>query len=313
MWQAIALFLTGGVFSAIWASAFVAGKVALDYSDPISLLVIRFIAAGVIMLAIVAVTGRGLLIFNLSTLKRSAILGLLNNSLYLGLSFAGLRFISPALTVLIVATAPLMTTLIVILGGGPRSLKQLAGVICGFVGVYIVISSRLAGEAQAWGILLTFLATVSFSIGTVFYKSKADHFDPLVLNGAQNIFGGLFLLPFAASMGVTLSAIPEPEFALSVLYLIFAVSIFDFLLWLALIRKIGAAHASAFHLLNPVFGVIQTALVFGERVTPQDVVGILIVMTSLGLVVFDSTSPAKRRAALSAKAAPIFPRRNKGE
>lgn len=240
MWQATALFLVGSIFSAIWASAFVAGKVALDYSNPISLLVIRFVAAGVIMLAVATLTGRAQHLFSRSIMTRCAILGLLNNSLYLGLSFAGLRFISPALTVLIVATAPLMTTLIVILGGGSRSLRQLVGVICGFFGVYIVISSRLTGESASWGIFLTFLATLSFSIGTVFYKSRADHFDPLVLNGVQNIFGGIFLLPFATGLIAAVSALSEPEFALSVLYLIFAVSIFDFLLWLALIRRIGA-------------------------------------------------------------------------
>ncbi len=44
------LIITWGVvFSALWASAFVAGKVALSFTDPMSLLCVRFGMAGVIM------------------------------------------------------------------------------------------------------------------------------------------------------------------------------------------------------------------------------------------------------------------------
>ncbi|MDJ0930672.1 hypothetical protein [Breoghania sp.] len=47
----IGIILTGTVFSLLWASAFVVGKIALLYTDPMSLLCARFLVAGVLIIA----------------------------------------------------------------------------------------------------------------------------------------------------------------------------------------------------------------------------------------------------------------------
>ena len=52
-------------------------------------------------------------------------------------------------------------------------------------------------------------------------------------------------------------------------------------IWFALVDRIGATRASAFHFLNPFFGVATAALVLGETLTIVDAVGVAVVMAGI--------------------------------
>jgi len=54
------------------------------------------------------------------------------------------------------------------------------------------------------------------------------------------------------------------------------------LIWFALVGRIGAIKASAFHFLNPAFGVIIAALLLGEHIGPVDILGV--VVAALGIL-----------------------------
>jgi drug/metabolite transporter (DMT)-like permease len=47
----------GGVFVLLWSTAWIAGKVGLEFTGPLTLLVIRFAAAALVMLPIALLTG----------------------------------------------------------------------------------------------------------------------------------------------------------------------------------------------------------------------------------------------------------------
>ncbi|MDO1582260.1 DMT family transporter [Rhizobium oryzicola] len=283
------LIITWGVvFSALWASAFVAGKVALSFTDPMSLLCVRFGMAGVIMLLVALLRGDGRTLFRRDVLLAGAVMGALSNALYLGLSFVALKSLSAEAVILIVSTAPFITSGLSALLGGPRSVVQVLGAVTGFVGVYVVLSAKLGGGADLTGILLVFLGTLSFSVGTVFYRMRAAHHDPLAVNAIQNLFGSLLLVPFSPNLVGTVAALEHLPFLLAFLHLVVAVSIVDFLLWLALVRRIGAAHASSFHLLNPVFGVALSAAFLGAAISSRDVLGGSIVLLGLVIVSVDA-------------------------
>lgn len=289
----IALFLIGCAFSALWASAFIAGKVALTFCDPLSLLMARFAVAGLLMAAWVLAWRGPSPLLELGLWINGAILGVFNNALYLGLSFVGLMTVSPETTVLIVSTAPFMTTGLSVLAGGPRSLRQALGAAMGFCGVYIVISHRMQGGGEdLFGLALVFLGTAAFSAGTVFYRMRGQRYDPVALNGVQNLVGAAVLLPFAQQPLAPFVALGEPAFFVVFAHLVAVVSIMTFLIWLALVRRIGAAHAASFHLLNPVFGVVLSAAVFGTEILASDIVGMGVVIVGLAVVVWDSVARA---------------------
>ena len=45
------------------------------------------------------------------------------------------------------------------------------------------------------------------------------------------------------------------------------------LLWFALIGRVGAVKASAFHFLNPAFGVLIATALLGEAISLTDILG----------------------------------------
>lgn len=281
----------GIVFSALWASAFIAGKIALAFTDPLSLLCVRFAVAGLIMALLFAMRHGLRPLFRRDVLLAGLVMGAFSNALYLGLSFVGLKTLAAEAVILIVSTAPFITTGFSVLFGGRRSWVQLIGAVVGFAGVYLVLSGRLNGQADLWGALAVFVGTVAFSASTVFYRLRAAHHDPMAINAVQNLAGAVLLVPFAPDLASPVLALQHLPFALGFLHLVIAVSIVDFLLWLGLVRRIGAAHASSFHLLNPVFGVALSALFLGSEITRLDLIGGAIVVLGLGLVVRDATKP----------------------
>jgi drug/metabolite transporter (DMT)-like permease len=279
----VLVLLLGVLFSSIWSSAFVAGKVALQYANPISLLVFRFATAAAIILC-TSVLAKRVWLFDYRVIGHGAALGALNNAVYLGLTFRGLEYISPALTTLIVSTAPFLTLAFCYLFFKERiSLSQISGVVLGFLGVFSIIRQHsLSGSDM--GIGLTFLGTASFALGTVYYRWVGDAYSAPQLNGWQNLFGALFLLPFASHVDVMMNSLGDGIFDLALVHLTIIASIGAMLLWFYLIRSIGASHASAFHFLVPIFGMLQSAIIFGDRITMPDVLGILTVSISLMLV-----------------------------
>ena len=282
--ERIRIFLMGSLFSLLWASAFIAGKAALEHSDPISLLCARFAAAGGLMLAWVLISGQAHQLRNRALWLDGLVLGILNNALYLGLSFQGLRTVSSEATVLIVSTAPFFTIVFSILSGGPRSLRQLAGMAVGCFGDYTVLSARMQGSDDPQGMVLVLLGTVAFALGTVWYRHRAAQHNPLVLNGVQNFVGAIVLMPFAQRLPEAFIALQHFDYFVAFAHLVLMVSIIDFLIWLALLRRIGTAQASSFHLLNPIFGIFLSALVFSTAVLGTDMLGSLIVIAGLVIV-----------------------------
>ncbi|CFL97429.1 integral membrane protein [Bordetella pertussis] len=97
-----------------------------------------------------------------------ALLGVLNNALYLGLSWTGLTTVSSAFMAVLISTNPL---LIGILAGpvlGERlGWRKLAGLCLGLLGVALVLRSRLSGmHEDLHGTLLAGGALLALVAGT---------------------------------------------------------------------------------------------------------------------------------------------------
>ncbi|MDQ2831042.1 MAG: DMT family transporter, partial [Chloroflexota bacterium] len=95
----------------LWSSAFIATKVGVTHSPPLTLLAARFLVAAA-LLALLA-RARGLSPpRSRHDWARLAIFGLLNSGLYLGLSYEALRHLSAGMATIIAATNPLLLTLL---------------------------------------------------------------------------------------------------------------------------------------------------------------------------------------------------------
>ncbi|MHC5308022.1 DMT family transporter [Bartonella sp. LJL80] len=288
--KSLVMTLLGVVFSALWASAFIAGKVAMEFVDPIPLLCLRFLLAGFLMFAAVSLMPSGQPIWSLKFLKDAIVLGFLNNALYLGLTFWSMHYLSPATVVLLVSSAPFLTLLITRLQGEIVTNTQYFGTILGILGVGFVVGTPDIGDAIL-PLALGLLGVLAFAFGTLYFKKYGVAYNPVAINAGQNLFGGIILLPFSLSWFWD-NTLPyeNARFILTLSYLVLVISIIDFLIWLYLIRKIGPQKAMAFHLLNPIFGVGISYIVLGTTITTRMLLGALLIIIGLFFVLFNRTS-----------------------
>ncbi|MFC4487681.1 DMT family transporter [Tepidiphilus baoligensis] len=289
--------LMGTLFSLVWSSAFIAGKAGMAASGPLTLLSLRFLLAGILVWPLVhlhsgmhraAAQARPERVPKKQKLRDigvALLAGLLNNAVYLGLAFVGMRTVPAGLTTILVSTSPLMTSALAAVALRERpSWRAAAGLAAGFAGVVWIMRTRaLSASADLDGVMLILLGTVALSASILLYRQVAGRLDPWRIAAIQLPTSGLVLLPLAW-WREGLAVQPNAAFFGSLLYLAVVVSIGATLLLLWLVRHGGASRASSFHLLNPLFGTLLAVLLLGEHIPASDLLGALPIMAGLGLV-----------------------------
>ncbi|WP_196258928.1 DMT family transporter [Pelagibacterium limicola] len=280
----------GVLFSLVWSSAFIAGAVAVPELGPFPTLVLRFVLSAIALLPWCLRDNR---ILEKRLVGTGLLLGALNNGVYLGLTFYALGYISPALVVVCVSCAPFIALGLAALMGIERlNWRKGLGTVIGVAGVVVITGINL-GWNDIFGIGLALAGTVSFALATVLFRGKSTGMPLMALNFWQSVSGAVVLLPFALLTAGVISGL-SPAALAAVLYLTIGVTMGGMLLWLALIRMGGVARASAFHLLNPVFGVLLSHAVFQTGIELRTLAGAAIVGVGLYLCLGGKAGPASR-------------------
>ncbi|GHO59371.1 DMT family transporter [Ktedonobacter robiniae] len=279
---AVALF-----YILLWGSAFIATKVGVSYSPPLTFLAIRFLVAALLM-ALLAWAWRVPWPRGWAAWGRLSLFGLLNCALYLGCNYEALRSLSAGMGSIIAATNPLLLTLV-----APFVLRErltwwrVLGLLLGFGGVLFVMGARLNGNGQldtVGGMLISFIGVIGLVAATLFYKRYPPREHAFVVNTVQLGAAGLALLIpallFEHPEQFTLNA-PLIE---SFLYLVLVISIGASLLWFWLLQRGEASVVSAYYFLTPIAGLALAALLLGEPFTLRDALGLVAVAAGIALI-----------------------------
>lgn len=279
--------LVGTVFSLIWSSAFIAGKIGMQSTVPLTLLSLRFLLAG----ALLWLLSRGLQRpASASPAVRGAIwgalgAGLLTNVVYLGLTYTGMRTVPAGLTAILVSISPLLTSALAALCLREMvGWRGMLGLVAGFAGVVWIMGGRVSSApADPLGVMLILAGSVALAGATLLNRRAVRGMDPCQIAMIQLPASGLALLPLALwSEGW--SIVPDVAFFGSLFYQAAVVSIGTTLMLLWLVKHGGVARASGFHLLNPLFGTLLAVTLLGEAVPLTDLLGAIPVMAGLALV-----------------------------
>ena len=270
----------------LWSSAFIASRVGVQHSPPLSLLSVRFLSAALVLAAIVVVrrlpAPRGRRAWG-----RLALFGLLNSGLYLGFTYEGTRHLSAGMGSIIAALNPLLLTLL-----APRLLgerltgRRLLGLALGFGGVVFVMGTRLGSGGKtdtAGGMILAVVGVLCLVGATTIYKRYPPTEHPLVVNAVQLGAAGLGLLPAMLVEHPERVHLDRP-LIFSALYLILAISIGASLLWFWLLERGEASTVSSYYFLTPIFGLGLAALLLGEPFGPRDGIGLVAVAAGIALI-----------------------------
>lgn len=141
---------------------------------------------------------------------------------------------------------------------------KILGCVVGFAGVVLV---NLSGEGMDFSLSLLgegfiFFSTVSYAFSSVLIKRYSKEENPLMLSGWQFLFGGLIMICCGRFMGGRLGSLDGRSLGM-LIYLAF-VSAVAYSLWSMLLKFNPISKVAVFGFMNPVCGVILSALLLHE-------------------------------------------------
>lgn len=281
------------ILCGIWGSTWLFIKLGLEDLPPITFAGIRFVIACVILFSIIKLRGLAL------PRKRSdwlllAATGVLAFTLNYGLLFWGEQYISSGLAALLQATIPAFGLIFAhfYLPGERMTLPKVMGVLLGVIGVGVVFSNQLsvAGGKALAGCVALVMSSIFVSYSNVLVKARGQHLDPAILAAGQMFFGMLPLM----IVGVPLEGSPL-KFHWSVLavfamfYLAVVGSVIAFLLYYWLVHNMDVTKSMLIALVTPVVAVLLGMLVLKEQISWRTIAGGLMIMSGIGVIVFNRT------------------------
>ena len=273
------------LFVLLWSTGFVGAKYGLPFADPFAFLAIRvFIAA--LILFVVAGLLRAPIRIGTSAIIRSAFIGFCLHALYLGGVFFAISKGVPAGTAAVITSLqPVLVSILAVqvLGEKLRAV-QLVGLVCGLVGVVMVLGPTFNGSTSIVGISAAFIALFGTTAATLFQKKFGSGIPMLAGTAYQYVASGMFLGVVAIVSGHTHIQWSH-KFIAAMVWLILALSVGAVLILLTLLNRGSAASVSSLFYLVPPATAIEAYFLFGEKVNTQGFLGIGITALGVWLVI----------------------------
>jgi drug/metabolite transporter (DMT)-like permease len=273
-----------------WGSTYLGIDIAVQTIPPALMCALRFSIAGVVMLAVCAVTGRKIL-YSPRQIALAAVAGLL---LLMGgnltLSYAELS-VSSGLAALILAITPLWFLVLdaLLLGDHHISGRGKAGLALGIVGLFVLVwpqlrSSTALGRRELWASVSLIGGSFSWALGSVLSKRWQSGMDVFSATGWQVTAAGAGNFIFALFAGDLSRAVWTARGIGAVLYLVVCGSWIGYTAYIWLLEHVPTSKVSTYAYVNPVVAVFLGWLVLHERVDRFILAGSAIVVLSVILV-----------------------------
>lgn len=283
----------------IWAGAGIAVKQALLLVSPLTLIVLRFSLAVILML-IIGLIFRNNPIIGLQRVERQHLPifllgGLLQPFLYFIFeTYTYQSFTSPTIAEALLSTQPILAPLFAfVLLREQVTRYNIIGILISTAGMLLLLLTGTANFAlgNPWGVLLAIL-TVSCSVGySVVLRRIPTHYSSLtIVFYVQTISLILFYLLWGGGQLIH----PTPIFniddlclqntakpILSIVYLALFASVAAFILFCFTVRYIGVTRANIFNNVRPVFTAVLMFIIFSEQLPISKWIGIVVIIIGL--------------------------------
>ncbi len=302
IWAFFPVTLLTAIFCCVlWGSATPAIKIAYqlfnigpdDTASRILLAGARFMIAGVMTIAFGSIIARKFLIPKKGSFKLILVLSLFQTVGQYYFFFMSLANTTGVRGSIINASGNFFTILFAayIFRLEKMTLKKFVGCMCGFIGVILILSGgnlsfsqgeiTLAGEGAM--IAADFFYALSGCCIKIFSKDE----NPVVLSGYQFFLGGAILAVIGLIMGGNLTFY-STGCVLNLIYMGF-ISAGAYTLWGVLLKYNPVSRVSILGFINPVMGVLLSAIFLGENQEAFSLIGLgALVLVSLGIIIVNA-------------------------
>ena len=282
------------VLAPVWGYGWVATKVGLDYSRPLTFAALRVALSATCLLAVLVLTRRPL---RPPVIGYTIVIGLLQTTAFTGLVMWALSSAGAGKIAVLTYTMPFWLLLLAwaFLGERLRGAQWLA-VGLAFAGLVLVVSPwHIHGLLPS---VLTVAGGLAWAASALVVKlaHRRHEVDVLSLTTWQMVFGALPLLAVAA---LTAHHGPDwtPAFVASLTYNVLLANALAWFLWLYALRRLSAGPAGLGTLAIPVIGVLAAWLQLGERPGAVEGAGMALIVGGLALLVWRGIAQGRRQPA----------------
>lgn len=271
----VALILAG-----IYAVCYAAIKTGLPYAPPLRFGGLRATIAGLFLLLMLRVMHRP--VVPPRRLWRGVLgLAVLGTAVPFGAMFSSPKLTGTALASVLGNTTPLISLLLALpLLGERLSARKLVAIVLGLLGVTLLAAAGGPEGRVSWTLALPILAATGFSFASVWVKRMDLGGAVLETTGWQLALGGGLLL--VASAVVESQRVSwTPTFLEVLIFLALVGSALTTTVWYWLLQRDEVGRLSVALFLTPAIGVTLGVVLFKERLAPNQLVGIGLILSAL--------------------------------
>lgn len=266
----------------MWGLSIPATKLGLNSTPPLTLTALRYAVAVPFMLLLLI--GKKPLPWK--AVPTVAMLGIIGIGLGQVAQTIGVNGTSASVGTILSATIPLFIVIFATYRlKQPITIIQICGVTTAFIGIVVV-----AFENTSPDITTTFSGPVWIQISAIavafYYVWSVEltlKYGTVVVVTWSTFFGLLAMIPLAAwetyQAPFTLTAVSLGAAA----YLGLIVSVAGLFLWISILKNVPAPVAASIQYLQPVFGIIASAILFGDNIGLQFLLGVSLILAGLAL------------------------------
>jgi drug/metabolite transporter (DMT)-like permease len=284
------VILAFGLVYLFWGSTYLGIDIAVQSIPPALMCAVRFSIAGVVMLAVCALTGRKVW-YSPKQIALAAVVGLL---LLMGgnLTLSWAELVVPSgLAALIIAITPLWFLVLdsLLLGDHHISGRGKAGLALGILGLFVLFypqltSSTALNRKEFWASVSLIGGSFSWALGSVLSKRWQSGVDVFSGTAWQVTAAGVGNFIFALALGDFSRVVWTARGIGATLYLVVCGSWIGYTAYIWLLEHVPTSKVSTYAYVNPVVAVFLGWLILHERVDRFILAGSAIVVLSVVLV-----------------------------
>ncbi|MDK2123113.1 drug/metabolite exporter YedA [Parachitinimonas caeni] len=261
----------------IWGSTYLGIKWALESFPPLTLAGIRFVVAGLLMLAWARLSG--LPWPSLRQLRNAAWVGFMMLTFGNGAVCIAEKNIASGVAALIVALTPLATVLMSLFWGVKARRIEWAGIAVGFAGIVLLnLDGNLRAEPFSVGLVVA--ACIVWGLASA-WMPRLDMPQGPMSSAMQMLAGGIFCLPLAWLNGESVPTSVTFKAGAALVYLIVAGSMLAYSAYIWLLKHTRPALATSSCYANPVVALLLGVFLAQEAISAPIIAGMLAILSGV--------------------------------
>jgi drug/metabolite transporter (DMT)-like permease len=274
-----------------WSSTYLAIRVAVETISPFTMITLRFIAAGGLMILIALLMREKLP--SLKELTGGSVVGIV---LFLGsnvLLCYGEQSVDSGISAVTVSSGAIWICLFSGFFGRWPTKSEWIGIVLGFIGILILAAGQ-AMNGNITGIIFLIVSSILWSFGSVLSRQIPVP-KGFMGNGVEMLSGGLASLAIILFTKHGLDFKPSAASLAGLIYLIVIGAMVGFSAFMYVFQNARPALASSYSYVNTIGAVILGNLILKEKVGTREIAAMTVVIAGVLVIAFAGIKAGKKK------------------